>query len=312
MKMTDVLGCVAWAAFFLLASVWIPFVGPFLGLLAPLPFLYYSTKLGFYHGVKLAALSILITGLIAKFAGHTQIILFALEFSLLGLALSELFKRQLSVGQTIFLATSFMLLLGIGFLFFLALSRDMGPGEMILKYLEGHLNLTIKAYEEIGISQDKAIELEAYGKVFMGTISKIYPALMTIGTGFLVWLNVVIAKPLFSIKNIDYPQFTPMDRWQAPDVLVWAVIVSGFALFLASGGIKLVAINALIIMMAVYIFHGLSILLFFLNKHNVSSWIRMGIYFLIVIQQLFLAMLALAGLFDQWIDFRKIHRRNDS
>jgi hypothetical protein len=36
---------------------------------------------------------------------------------------------------------------------------------------------------------------------------------------------------------------------------------------------------------------------------------RIGIYFLIIIQQLFLAVLALAGLFDQWIDFRKIHRR---
>jgi uncharacterized protein YybS (DUF2232 family) len=65
-------------------------------------------------------------------------------------------------------------------------------------------------------------------------------------------------------------------------------------------------------MMAIYLFHGLSIILFFLNKYNVPSWIRAGVYILIMVQQLFLGVLALAGLFDQWVDFRKIHRRLDN
>ena len=312
MKMTDALGCVAWAAFFLLASTWIPLVGPFISLLTPLPFLYYSSKLGSYQGIRLAALSMLIIGLAAKFAGRPQIILFGLEFTVLGLALSMLMRRQLSLGRTIFLATAFVLLLGAGFILFLALSRNMGPLEMIRGYLQGHLKATIGAYEEIGMSQEKALELEAYGKVFMDTISKIYPSLMVVGTGFVVWLNVIIAKRLFRIGNLEYPKFVPMGLWHAPDSLVWGVIVSGFALFLPSPGIRLVVINALIIMMAIYLFHGLSILLFFLNKYRVPSWIRIGIYFLITIQQFFLAMLPLAGLFDQWIDFRKIHKRRGS
>jgi uncharacterized protein YybS (DUF2232 family) len=135
---------------------------------------------------------------------------------------------------------------------------------------------------------------------------------MIIGTGFAVWLNVVIAKPLFHMGQLEYPDFDPMDCWQAPEGLVWVVIVSGFALFFLSGGIRLLAINALIILMFVYLFHGLSIVLFFLNKYRVPSWIRIGVYFLIIIQQLFLVLLALAGLFDQWIDFRKIRRRQES
>lgn len=72
------------------------------------------------------------------------------------------------------------------------------------------------------------------------------------------------------------------------------------------------AVNALIVILAIYLFHGLSIVVFFLNKFHVPSWIRLGIYFLIIIQQLFLIVLTFAGLFDQWIDFRKIHRRADS
>jgi uncharacterized protein YybS (DUF2232 family) len=309
MKKKDVVGCVGGGAFILIASVLIPFIGPFLSLLAPLPFLYYSAKLGIYQGLLLAALGTLAIGLFAKLTGYPQMIIFCAEFSLLGIALSELFRRKLDFGQTVFFATVFMLSLGLVFLSFLALSKGMGPLEMTLKYLQAQLTATIEAYKGVGIPQENAIELAAYGKAFIDTISKIYPSLMIIGTGFAVWLNVVIAKPLFRMGNLTYPAFTPGDQWKAPDILVWGVIVAGFALFLSSGGIELLAINVLIVIMVIYLFHGLSIVLFFLNKYHAPSWLRIGVYFLIIIQQLFFLLLALAGLFDQWIDFRKIHRK---
>jgi len=305
MKMTDVLGCASWAAFFLLAASLLPFFGPIFCLLTPLPFLYYSTKLGLQEGVKLTVLVILTIGLIAKLAGHPQIILLGIELSALGLILSELFKRRFGVGQTILFATVFMILLSMGHLIILALSRGMGMFEMVLEYLHGHLKATIEVYEEMGIPHENAVELESYVRVFIDTV---FPSLMVIGVGFAVWLNVVMAKPFFRMGKLDYPEFVPMDRWQTPDRMIWGVIISGFALFLLSGVVKSFAANVLIILMAIYLFQGLSIILFFLNKYHLPSWIRIGVYFLILIQQLFLVLLALAGLFDQWIDFRKLHR----
>jgi uncharacterized protein YybS (DUF2232 family) len=312
MKMKDVLGCVGWAAFLLLASAWIPFIGPFLSLLTPLPFLYYSTKLGFYRGVKLTALVIITVAFVAKLAGYAHIFPFGMEFSLLGLVLSELFRRKFSMEQTLFLGTMFMLLLCFGILFFFALSKNMGPFEMMLDYLKSQLDVALKTYREAGIQPEKAVELEAFAKSFMNTISIIYPSLIVIGTGFAVWLNVVMAKPLFRMGNLEYPDFGAMDHWRSPDGLIWGVIFAGFALFLSSGSIKSIAINAMIIMVAIYLFQGLSILLFFLNKYHVPSWIRAGIYFFLVIQQLLWILLILAGLFDQWIDIRKIRRTRDS
>ena len=309
MKISNVLGCVGWAAFLLSAAAWIPIFGPFLNLLTPLPFLFYSTKLGFYKGVMLAALAVIIIGVVAKLAGFPQIAVFGVEFSLFGLFLAELFRRKVTLGQTICLATAFMLVLGFGFLVILALSRDMGPVEMMRSYLQDHLTASIKAYEQMGMSPEGTGELEAFGKAFVDAVSKVFPALMIMGTGFAVWLNVIIAKPLFRMGNLEYPDFFPLDRWSAPDRMVWGVIASGFALFLTSGGIKLTALNALIVMMGIYMFHGLSIILFFFNKYNVPTWVRVGVYIVIIIQQLFLGILALAGLFDQWVDFRKIRKR---
>lgn len=309
MKSTDVLGCLGGAAFLLLASAWIPFIGPFLSLLTPLPFLYYATRLGLYGGIKLSAVVVLAIGVTAHFAGRSHIILFALEFSLIGVGLSELFRRNFSLGQTVFWGTALMSLLGLMSLFVIGLTRNMGPIEMMLTYFQSELNSTLKAYETANTVNESAIQLEGYVKAFMTILSKIYPSLMILGTGFALWLNIIIARPLFRIRGLRYPDFIPMDRWKAPDQLVWGVIVSGFALFFSSKPIEFLAINTLIVILAIYLFHGLSIILFFLNKYRVPSWVRIGIYFLIMIQQLFLALLTLAGLFDQWVDFRKIHRR---
>ncbi|MCF8144575.1 MAG: YybS family protein [Deltaproteobacteria bacterium] len=312
MKTSDVLGCAGGAISLLLASVLIPFVGPFFSLLTPLPFLYYSTRLGLIEGIKLTAVVVTAIGLIAYAAGYSQITLLALEFSVLGIGLAELFRRKLSLGNTIFLGTLFMLFLGLGMLVLTGLSRNLGPIEMILGYLGGHLDTAVQTFEDANPDQLNTLELNTYVKAFMAIISQIYPSLMIIGTGFALWLNVVIARPLFKMGKLEYPEFISMDRWQAPDHLVWGLIGAGFALFLASESIQFLALNALIVILAIYLFHGLSIIIFFLNKYRVPSWIRLGIYFLIIVQQLFLAVLTFAGLFDQWIDFRKIHRRADS
>ena len=183
------------------------------------------------------------------------------------------------------------------------------------------MNETIQTYEDMRWDQEKILQFKEYLKILIDVVKRVYPALMIVGIGFVVWINIVISRPLFRLTNLKYPEFGPMDRWHAPELMVWGVIASGFTLFLSIPGVKLVAINGLIVMLTIYVFHGLSILLFFLNKYRVPSWlrfgliwqglggdvVRFGIYFLIFFQQIFLIVLALAGLFDQWIDFRKIH-----
>jgi uncharacterized protein YybS (DUF2232 family) len=312
MRIKDVSVCVGGALFLLIGSAWIPFFGPFLSLLTPLPFLYFSSKFNLLQGLKLVGLAAVLMGLAAKFLGGSQVILLCLEFGLLGVILAELFRRQLTIGYTLLVGTFTGILLGFLFLYFVALSKNMGPMEMLQSYLKANLNETLKAYESMGAGMENAAELEHYGKALIEAIAKIYPALLILGTGFVVWLNVMLSRPLFRAGNLDYPAFVSLDRWRAPERMVWGVIAAGFALFLLSGSIELMAVNALIVFMAVYLLHGLSILLFFLNKYRVPAFIRFGLFFLIVFQQILLPVLALAGLFDQWIDFRKIQRRMGS
>jgi uncharacterized protein YybS (DUF2232 family) len=166
-------------------------------------------------------------------------------------------------------------------------------------------------YGQMGLEKDKALEIQAYGKAIIATITRIYPALLVVGSVFVVWTNVLLGRRILRLAHLEYPVYEQADRWQAPEVLVWGLIAAGFSLFFPSGGVKLAAVNTIIVLMTVYLFQGISILLFFLNKYHVPPWIRAAIYLLLFFQQVFLLLVALGGVFDQWIDFRKIHKKLD-
>jgi uncharacterized protein YybS (DUF2232 family) len=309
MIISDIIGCTGAVIFFLLVSVWVPFIGPLFILLIPLPFLYYLSKLGLGQGWKTGLISLLILSLIARLIGYPHLILFCILLGLVGLIISETFKREFTIGMTIFWGTVIMLFTGAVFLFFITLSTGTGAVQLIVGYLQSNVDRAIGLYEKMGLDQQTMIQLKQFGALLNNLIAQIYPALIIIAAGFIIWINVVISKPLFRLRGVKYPDLGRADMWYAPEFMVWGVIAAGFSLFFPAMGIKFIALNSLIVLIVIYVFHGVAITMFFFNKYNIPPWARFGVYFLIMIQQIFLFVLALAGLFDQWIDFRKIHKK---
>lgn len=309
MIISDIIGCTGAVIFFLLVSVWMPFIGPLFILLIPLPFLYYLSKLGLGQGWKTGLISLLILSLIARLIGYPHLILFCILLGLVGLIIYETFKREFTIGMTIFWGTVLMLFTGAVFLFFITLSTGTGAIQLIVEYLQTNVDRAIGLYEEMGLDHQTMIQLKQFGAILNSLVAQVYPALIIIAAGFIIWINVVISRPLFRLRGIRYPDLGRADMWYAPEFLVWGVIAAGFSLFFPVTGIKFIALNSLIVLIVIYVFHGLAITMFFFNKYNIPPWARFGVYFLIMIQQIFLFVLALAGLFDQWIDFRKIHKK---
>jgi uncharacterized protein YybS (DUF2232 family) len=312
MKAHHVLGCVGTAMVLLLASVWIPIAGPFFSLLTPLPFLYYSAKLGVSQAVKLTCVSILVTGLIAAITRQSQLIFLCFEFSVLGLILSEIFRRKMSIGTSVLLGTCLLLLMGLLVLAVAGLRKNLGPLEMVYAYLLESLEETARLYSQVGADPEKAGAFQETLKALKEVVALIYPSLIIVGSAFVVWLNVIMSRPLFIKRNLEVPDFGALDRWKSPELMVWGLIAAGFSLFLSFSPLRLVAVNALVIMLAIYFFHGLSVLLFYLNKYRVPPWMRVGVYALIVLQQILVVGVTMAGLFDQWIDLRRIHQKKPS
>lgn len=313
MTFFNIIGCTGSVIFLLFVSISLPFFGPLFSLLTPLPFLFYSSKLGLNKGLKVCLVTILIVGIVTKMAGQPELLLFCLEFGIAGLIISELFRREFNYSLTIFIGTFLALLVGAGFFLFISITRGVTPFEMAVTYLQTNLDNTlantISLYESRGLDQQVIDQLKHAGPKIIGWIKKIYPSLAIIGTGFVVWINVVISKPLFLFRGIKYPDMGRADYWHAPEYMVWGLIAAGFSILFSISTVELIAINAVIVFSVIYVFHGLSIVLFFFNKYNVPIWARFIIYVIIIFQWLFMIVLALMGLFDQWIDFRKINKK---
>ncbi len=71
---------------------------------------------------------------------------------------------------------------------------------------------------------------------------------------------------------------------------------------------KLIGLNVLLILMTIYFFQGMAIVSFFFEKKQVPRLFKILLYTLIVLQQLVLLAVIGIGLFDMWLNFRKLEK----
>lgn len=279
------------------------------GMFVPLPFLFYSAKLGRTTGLKIAAVSFLSIILAMQVMGFTGGIITGAELGLLGLLLAEFFRRDVGIGGMVFGGTLFVVLLGAVILHVLgSLGGGGGVFSMIPEYYARHMERTLSAYQESGAGADAVARLRGSLEWFKGFIERFYPSILVIVSAIVVWVNVLVGRRLLMARGIHVPDLGPLDRWRSPDWLVWVFIGTGFASLLPWGSVNFFALNILVIVGAVYCFHGVSILQFFFNKYRAPKYLRAFAYILMVLQTFLLLGLVVAGLFDQWFDFRKIFK----
>jgi uncharacterized protein YybS (DUF2232 family) len=137
-------------------------------------------------------------------------------------------------------------------------------------------------------------------------IVRIVPGLSIAATLFVSWTNLLMARPILIRKNLFVPEFGVLNRWRPPEVLVWGIIGSGVFLLTGVKSLKMLGINGLIILLTVYFFAGIAVVTFFFEKKQFPPLLRYFLYSLIAVQQLILLFVIGLGLFDTWLNFRKI------
>jgi uncharacterized protein YybS (DUF2232 family) len=123
-------------------------------------------------------------------------------------------------------------------------------------------------------------------------------------TLFITWTSLLLARPLLTRKGLPFPAFEPLNRWKAPDGLVWGVIAAGIMLLLPSASLKLVGLNGLMMLMMIYFFQGIAVVSFFFEHRRVPRIYRYLFYSLIALQQIFLFIVIGIGFIDIWMNFR--------
>jgi len=283
----------------------VPFLSTMMLILVPLPICFFFTKLGRIKGFLVFVFSLLIVGAVeyAVAAQTSMTILFTL--GALGMVLSEIMKRRLTMGWTISLAAFAGIFVMGAILIYNSILFGKLPWDQIYVYVSSMVQENIKLYGQLDLPSEQM----QYIKENSGKIARIltytFPSLSLISLSVIILVNILICRTLFKVAKLACPDFGDLSLWKASDHLVWVLIVSGAGLLIPLLWIKFTALNFLILCLFIYFLQGIAIIEFFFKRKKAPFYLRFLFYFLIMIQQYLMFFVVAAGLFDLWIDFRK-------
>ncbi|NNG00642.1 MAG: YybS family protein [Desulfobacteraceae bacterium] len=286
-------------------SLMMPIAGFFISLLIPLPVLFYRAKLGRKNGIIIPVLT---AGILTVTVGRLSLdVFFLLEMMVLGLILFELFEKELSIEKTV--GYTCIAIVGISLAAMLVYSgyTNIGLIDLVTRYVVKNLELTISWYENIGVSDEQISIIKQSFNGLQFFLVRILPALIFVSALFVTWTNMVISRPVLKAKSLFYPDFGSLNQWKSPEKLIWGVIGTGFLLLIGGSSIKMIGMNGLFILLAVYFFHGIAVVSFFFEKKNIPRIVRIILYAFLAVQQILWLFVIGLGLFDLWLDFRKLN-----
>lgn len=285
-------------------AVYMPLIGFFGSLFLPLPILFYRSKLGRKTGLIVPAVAV---GILFVLAGGISIdVFFFVEMLLLGFLLSELFEMNLSIEKTIFYACGGVILTALIVLILYSNLSATSIKSILANYIAQNLELSIALYRSMGASEDFIQKFSASLDQIQYGLIRIIPAMVTASFLLVTWSNLLMARPLLKRRGLFFPEFGPLNLWKTPDNLVWVLIGSGGLLVIPGSIFKIIGLNCLLVLLMVYFFQGIAIVSFVFAKKNFPRPLRVFLYSLIAFQQIILLLIIGLGVFDMWLNFRKI------
>ncbi|WDP88888.1 MAG: DUF2232 domain-containing protein [Desulfobacter sp.] len=280
------------------AVVAFPLLGIFALLLLPLPVLFYRLKVGRNCGLAIVTVSFLILLLMTR--GLAFDILYFGSLLMTGLFLGECLERHLDIQKTIGYTTALVTGSAFAAFFLYTLTQGQGMEAILTEYLGTYFKMTAEVYSEMGIEQG---QIEQLNSAFM----VILPGMFLISYISTIWLNILIIRNMLKKRGVELKSIDCLNRYRAPELLVWAVIGLGLALMLPVQPLKIIGINCMIVLMLVYFFQGIAVVSFYFQKKGTPMAFKVFCYSLIALQVYVLILVIGLGFFDNWINFRKIN-----
>jgi uncharacterized protein YybS (DUF2232 family) len=290
-------------------SAHMPIIGFFCSLLLPLPVLFYRSKLGRKNGLLIPVAAMII--MLFTSGTFSMDLMFFMELLLIGFLLSELFELNLTVEKTILYTCSAILIIGLVGLIFYSNVAGKAIHLIVSNYIAKNLEMTMALYQSMGVPEESMAKLSKSLDQIRYVFIRILPALVIASSLFVTWFNLLMARSILIKRGLFFPDFGALNLWKAPEVLVWLLIGSGVLLLIPSGATKIVGLNCLLVILVFYFFQGIAVVSFFFEKKRFPRFLRLIFYALLAVQQLFLLFVIGLGLFDIWLNFRKLNATNN-
>lgn len=299
-----VVGVGATLIFFFTVLV-VPLMGVFASILTPLP-----TLLGYYRwgkpvGYWIPVSAVVLSALVLVAMGLTQSMFYLIELLLLGLLTAKGMRCQWGISKII--AQASLAVFAVATVVFWV--SHGGLHGSVFKGLETEVQSAMTALiQQYGPDTGQTAFVEQGFQRIVPFVVRLLPGLAAASIILICWLNLLMARHFCRIHRVALPGWPAWSHWKSPEILVWPLIAAGFMILLPVHWLRLSGFNLLIALGAIYLLHGLAIVAFFFDQWKMPGLIRGLGYGLIFLQQFVSLLIMLLGLFDIWLDLRRLSK----
>ena len=160
-------------------------------------------------------------------------------------------------------------------------------------------DLALSTYGSFGVPEDTLPTTER--EMLVTGLLQVLPALVVLGGALMVIANLVLLRNWTNRSHeVD------LRLWRTPEPLIWALIGTGFGMFLPWRPLGLLARNFFLVLLGGYFCQGLAIVSYFLERLRLPRGIRVAGYLLIAVQHIIAGIVLALGVFDLWGNFRRL------
>ncbi len=309
-KMKDIFTGIFFSILIIFVMYIVPVIGLFAWVLLPLPVLFYRLKSGRSPSGIIVAISLAM--LISTTGNPIFNALYFGSLLLTGFLLGECIERHLQIEKIILYSCLGVAGLATAVLTAYALTRTTGIEQLISGYMTRYHALSDQLLTESArMYPDVVIDRQLFEQASLW-VMKSFPAIIISTYMTAALLNVVLIRRILRNHDIQVKTLENLRCWRAPDKLVIGLIAVSVLILLPVGVLKVVLINCLIIIMTVYFFQGIAVVSFYFQKKRVPFAIKSFFYVLVAIQPLFMLLVIGCGLFDTWMNFRRLDTPMDT
>jgi len=274
--------------------------GMLLNFLVPVPLVYAAMRQGLAVGTGAALLAGI--GTLAV-GGPNAGLAFVMQYALPAVVIAGLLRKGIPWDRSVLWGTLVIALLATAGLLIYGARQGIDLPTMVDQYVQGEVASALQLAEQGDLDAGQTEEFRAVVEQ-MGRFLKVtFPAWGVLVTAIMLGLQVVFLGRL-SRGRFVIPG-PALARWKAPELLIWPLIFAGFGVIFGGGTGRLVAMNALVLLLPIYFLQGLAVISYYFAKKDIPSFLRGLGYLLIAVLNPLPIIVTGIGVFDMWADFRK-------
>lgn len=288
------------------AAVYLPVLGIVATLMWPLPVIVLVVR----HGLRWGIMGLVVAGVaLALLIEPTIAVRLVLAFGPTGLCLGWGFRRGWSGAATLGLGLVGSIgakLASLGFLFLLT---GLNPFDGQMELLRQSFEESYALYGQLGVPEQDIAESRAQIETGLAAVALLLPLIIVIMGLMDTAVSYLLGVRVLRRLGHTAPVLPPFREWHLPRAFVF---LTGFALVGIYWGqahdmqpLYSLSVNALVCALLAGLVQGLALLSALMQHFRLSGFVRALIYVLVVINGLFLQIVALTGLFDMLFDYRR-------